>query len=159
MDDGNFEHRVAEKILDTVLYKKLHHLGYRPMTTLNWLGGGANGAGCTGGIGGGNCHRQGFEQRLNNKLLNALMIDKVGLHENSLMNMDEINPDMPFNDRLNARLMDIVISRKFGRSHRHVDNPMQDPESHVGRGLGLKVSHTHACYITVCEVCIAKQTY
>ena len=70
---------------------------------------------------------------MNNKLLNALMIDKVGLHENSYMNMEEINPEMPFNDRLNARLMDIVISRKFGHAHRHVDNPMQDPESHVGR--------------------------
>ena len=127
MDDGNFEHRVAEKILDTVLYKKLHHLGYRPMTSLNWLTGG--GAGGLGGMG----HHQGFEERMNNKLLNALMIDKVGLHENSYMNMEEINPEMPFNDRLNARLMDIVISRKFGHTHRHVDNPMQDPESHVGR--------------------------
>ena len=125
MDDGNFEHRIAEKILDTVLWKKLHHLGYRPMTTMNWLSGG--------GIGGAGHHRQGFEQRLNNKLLDALMIDKVGIHGDSWANIEETNPDAPFNDRLNARLMDIIITRKFGHHH-HGDNPMQDPDSHVGRG-------------------------
>jgi len=119
--------------MDAVLYKKLHHLGYQPMTSMNYIS-------SAGGIGGVGRHRQGFEQRLNNKLLDALMIDKVGTHGNSWTNMDEINPDAPFNERLTARLMDIVLARKFGHHHQHGDNPAQDPDSHIGMNarMGLK---------------------
>ena len=62
------------------------------------------------------------------------MVEKVGIHGNGWTNMNEIDPDMPFNDRLTARLMDIVIARKFGHHHHHGDNPAQDPDSHIGMG-------------------------
>lgn len=129
---GNFEHRLAEALLDTVLVSKLGHLGYKPRTTSNCFGditmGGSSGL----------CGpHQSFETRLNNKLLDGLMVAELGPSGRSLID-DDVSDEAPFEERLTGRLMNVLIQSKFGHQHQIGDNPAQDPDLHFGMNTHME---------------------